>query len=71
MNSEEICQTCYKKLSKCDCEVVVCTNCSKKFKIGHYEQWCDIIMKHKPACSYKCNGALGQVKRVEEQVEED
>jgi hypothetical protein len=41
-----------------------CANsaCGKKFMQSVYGQWCDIIMRTKPICSYECNKAIGQVK---------
>ena len=39
-----------------------CVNCKKIFTQTAYERLATSIMKHKPACSYKCNKALGQAK---------
>lgn len=40
----------------------VCASCGKTFKQSQLGYLTDRIMKHKPACSYECNKALGQVK---------
>ncbi len=41
---------------------IPCSNCGKIFVQSPYSVLCNCIMKHKPACSYECNKALGQVK---------
>lgn len=48
-----------KKKSK---HIVTCASCGKEFETGDLGQWALIITKQKPACSYECNKALGQVK---------
>ena len=40
----------------------VCANCGKQFENSDLDKWTQIIRKVKPACSYECNKALGQVK---------
>jgi hypothetical protein len=42
--------------------LVECAHCGKQFQQSDLGAWSDIIMKHKPACSYECNKQLGQVK---------
>jgi hypothetical protein len=43
-------------------EEIECANCHTMYEDSEYARWCRLIMKHKPACSYECNKALGQVK---------
>lgn len=38
-----------------------CACCGKRFYQSDYSALCDAITKHKPACSYECNKALGQI----------
>lgn len=46
--------------SKEQTEIVHCAHCGKEYKQSGYSALCDVIMRHKPACSYECNKALGQ-----------
>jgi len=41
-----------------------CANCGVEFKQSDYSKLCDFIMKHKPACCYECNKALGQIRKI-------
>lgn len=41
----------------------ICAHCGKKFDESAYGALTRYILgKHKPACSYECNKALGQAK---------
>lgn len=42
-------------------EITVCASCGKEFEDSDYARLSRIIMDQKPACSYECNVALGQV----------
>jgi len=39
-----------------------CAYCGTEFNETPYTQLSRFILEHKPACSYECNKALGQVK---------
>lgn len=43
--------------------IVVCASCKKEFETSDYGLLCDAILARKPACSYECNKALGQVDK--------
>jgi len=45
-------------------EYVQCANCGKTFPQSKIEAWSDLILGYKPACSYECNKALGQVRKA-------
>jgi hypothetical protein len=38
-----------------------CAHCKRLFEISQLGDISDAILKHKPACSFECNKALGQV----------
>ncbi len=40
-------------------EDVICANCGKKYHDSSFGVLCRYILRHKPACSYECNLALG------------
>lgn len=46
---------------KCNCKLVFCINCNKKFYQSTYASLCDAIMQKESICSYECNKALGQM----------
>ena len=46
---------------KCDCELISCANCKKKFWLSGYARLSNFILKHEHVCSLKCNKALNQV----------
>jgi len=40
-----------------------CANCGKKFQQSQLCYLTNVILKHKPVCSFECNVALGQGKK--------
>jgi len=48
-----------------DMHTETCAHCGKAFEQSDYSALCNIIMKHKPACDYECNVALGQVDEAQ------
>jgi len=39
----------------------ICVHCKKGFEMNWLEGWTMVIRHWKPACSTKCNKALGQI----------
>lgn len=51
------------RTKKPDKTYLICAHCGTRYEASDLERYSNLILKHKPACSFECNKALGQVKK--------